>query len=137
MKRKFIIIPLCIAVVLCLLFFWLRSRNIRLFDDINVNAIDKIVIYHPGDTENTFSDPEGKKKVISLLQKMHLNKTFSNGKAGGLLLDIYYKNGDITCISLLSDTVAVDTDTYTCDRDYCDDFRKLCEELQYFRIFEL
>ena len=120
---------LCSIVVFILLFLWLRGRNVRLFDNITPDNIDKFIIYHPGDTENIFSDPEDKEKVISLLQEMHLNKTFSNGKAGGLSLDIYYKNGDRTCISLLSDTVAVDTDTYTCDRDYCDDFRKLCEEL--------
>ena len=129
MKKKIGIIMLCIIVVFILLFLWLRGRNVRLFDDMTSDDIEKIIIYHPGDTENTFSVPEDKEKVISLLQEIRLNKTLPHGKAGGLSLDIYYKNGDRTCISLLSDTVAVDTDTYTCDRDYCDDFRKLCEEL--------
>lgn len=130
MKKKLITILFCIIVVFVLLFLWLRGRNIRLFDDMTSDDIEKIIIYHPGDTENTFSDPEDKEKVISLLQKMRLNKTFSHGRDGGLMLDICYKNGDKTDITLFSDSIVTDTGTYTCDRDYCDDFRELCEGLQ-------
>ena len=129
MKKKIGIIMLCIIVVFILLFLWLRGRNVRLFDDMTSDDIEKIIIYHPGDTENTFSVPEDKEKVISLLQEIRLNKTLPHGKDGGLSIDIYYKNGNKTRIILFSDSAITDTGTYTCDRDYCDDFRKLCEKL--------
>ena len=130
MKKKLIIILLCAVVVFVLLFLWLRGRNVRLFDDMTSDDIEKIIIYHPGDAENIFSDPEDKEKVISLLQKMRLNKTSSRGSDGGLMFNICYENGDKTDITLFSDSIVTDTGTYTCDRDYCDDFYKLCEDLQ-------
>lgn len=130
MKRKWTAVLLCIIVIFVLLFLWLRGRNVRLFDDMTSDDIEKFIIYHPGDTENIFSDPEDKEEFISLLQKMRLNKTFSHGRDGGLMLDICYENGEIARITLFSDSVVTDTGTYTCDRDYCDDFYKLCENLQ-------
>lgn len=130
MKKKLIIILLCTITIFVLLFLWLRGRNVRLFDDVAADDIEKIIIYHPGDTENIFSTSAEKEKVLSLLREMRLNKTFPHGKAGGLMFDIYYENGEKTRIILFSDSMVTDAGTYTCNRDYCDDFSKLCGELQ-------
>lgn len=130
MKKKLIIILPCVIIVFVLLFLWLRGRNVRLFDDVAADDIEKVIIYHPGDTENVFSASAEKEKVLSLLQKMRLNKAFPHGKDGGLMFDLYYENGERKHITLFSDSLVTDTGTYTCDRDYCNDFYQLCNELQ-------
>lgn len=127
MKKKIVIIMLCIIVVLIFLFIWLRGAHP--FDDINSNDIEKIIIYHPGDNENVFSRPEDKDKVLSLLREIHLIRTLPNVGDGGLNIDLYFTDGERSRLTLSSDIIVIDGKVYHCDRDYCDDFRKLCEEL--------
>lgn len=130
MKKKFITILFCVVVVFVLLFLWLRGINVRLFDDITSDDIEKIIIYHPGDSENIFADPEDKEKVLGLLREMHLNRTLPNVGSGGLMMSIYYEDGAISSLTLFSNIIVVDNGVYSCDRDYCDDFRELCKGLQ-------
>ena len=129
MKKKLNLLLLAI-VIFVLLFLWLRGRNVRLFDDITSDDIEKIIIYHPGDSENIFADPEDKEKVLGLLREIHLNRTLPNVGSGGLMMSVYYEDGASSSLTLFSNIIVVDNDVYTCDRDYCDDFRKLCEGLQ-------
>lgn len=127
MKKRIGIFILCAVIIFVLLFIWLRGAHP--FDDISSDDIEKIIIYHPGDTENVFSRPEDKDKVLSLLKEMHLTRTLPDIRDGGLNIDLYFTDGDRTRLTLLSDIIIVDGKVYHCDRDYCNDFRKLCEEL--------
>ena len=127
MKKRRIAILLCIFVILIFLFIWLR--NAHPFDDISSDDIAEIIIYHPGDTENVFSRPEDKDKVLSLLKEMHLTRTLPDLGDGGLNIDLYFTDGERSRLTLSSDIIVIDGKVYHCDGDYCDDFRKLCEEL--------
>lgn len=64
------------------------------------------------------------------VKKQKINKKqdkFMNNKYGFTFqIDIYHENEN--GITITSEYIVVDDKYYKCDRDYCDDFRKLYEE---------
>lgn len=126
MKRKVLAIALCIVVVLLLFFACDEWRKTTLLEDVDSTMISKVTLCNFGITT---TEPEYIKKVVDILQSMKLKKTIPVDRDGSFDVDIYYQNGDVSRFVLRTDCVTVEGKTYKCDRDYCEDLRKIGKEL--------
>lgn len=130
MKKKVCMILVSVIVVLCVLLIVFKGNVTKPFDDVEVGNLDKVIIYYPGDQETEVTEPDRLEKIVQLLQAMKLRRTLARDKDGyGIAMDIYDSAGVKQRIIISSTDVTIDSKCYTCDRDYCEDFRKLCEEL--------
>lgn len=130
MKKKIGMILMLAIVVLCVFLIVFKGKGTKPFDDVDVGNLDKAIIYYPGDQETEVTESDNLEKIVQLLQAMKLRRTLACGGDGyGIAMDIYYSDGGKQTITISSTDVRTDSKCYTCDRNYCDDFRKLCEEL--------
>lgn len=131
MKKKVVVSIICIAVLLVLFTIWSKGRNVRILEDLDITILSKVVMHHPGDNITTVTKQEDIERFVKILQSMHLNKTFPNGRDGiPFIIDLYYKNGNKSDYGIASDYIIADDGSYyKTDRDYCDDFYKLYDEL--------
>lgn len=126
MKKKIWIVLVLAAAALCIFLVTFKGRP---FKDVDAGDLDKVVFYYPGDRETEVTEPEDLEKVVQLLQAMKLRRTHSRDIEGsGIMMDIYYSDGGIQKMSFTTNYVVSDK-WYACDQDYCEDFRRLCEEL--------
>lgn len=132
MKKKIIVGISCIVIVLVALLVWTAGKNTKLLQDIDVKELSKIEIYYPGDNLTVVTGEENMRKVVELFHSLHVRKTFSDNNDGFVFSIQIYDNNDerIDIITIRSDRIVTNDGYYKCDRDYCDDFRKLYEELQ-------
>ena len=130
MKKKVVVSIICIAVLLVLFTIWSKGRNVRILEDLDITTLSKIVIFLGG-SDITIAEQQDMKKVVDVVQSMRLNKTFPNGRDGiPFIIDLYYKNGNKSDYGIASDYIIADDGSYyKTDRDYCDDFYKLYDEL--------
>ena len=130
MKKKVVVSIICIAVLLVLFTIWSKGRNVRILEDLDITTLSKIVIFLGG-SDITIAEQQDMKKVVDVVQSMRLNKTFPNGRDGiPFIINLYYKDGSKSDYGIASDYIIADDGSYyKTDRDYCDDFRKLYEEL--------
>ena len=127
MKKKTMIGMLSGAFFLVILILWLVFRTTGILKDVNISDISKIMIYNPDGI--TITEMDDIKSVVDILQSMKLRRTFFDDRDGGLVIDLYYKNGDTSWVTLYSDCVGADGDYYACDRDYCEDISELYKKL--------
>lgn len=127
MKKKLYIILALVAAALCIFLITFKGRP---YKDVDAGNLDKVVFYHPSNRETEATEPEDLEKVVQLLQTMKLRRILPRGIVGsGIRMDIYYSDGTIQSMSFTTDYVASDGKWYACAQDYCEDFRRLCEEL--------
>lgn len=112
----------CIIILSVVVIVWNRQKTVRLLEDTNIETISGVVLYLPG-RWITVTEQEDIKRVIDTLQSMKLKKRMPSGKAGGMPLDICYRNGEKIEFGFLSDEVTAENGCYRPDRDYCDDLR--------------
>lgn len=132
MKKKIIVGISCIVIVLVALLVWAAGKNTKLLQDIDVKELSKIEIYYPGDNLTVVTGEENMQKVLALFHSLRVRKTFSDNNDGFVFsIQLYDNNGErIDIISIRSNRIVTNDGYYTCAKDYCDDFRKLYEELQ-------
>lgn len=128
MKKKICMILVLVVAALCVLLVALKGKP---FDDVDAGELDEVIIYYPGDRETEVAEPDSLEKIVQLLQAMKLRRTLLARDMAGYMMamDIYDSDGRKQTITISAPYVTTDGKWYTCDRDYCDDFRKLCEEL--------
>lgn len=131
MKKRIIIGALCVIIFIVVLIVWITGGSTKILQNIDVRTLSKIEIYYPGDNLTVVTGEEDIRKVVALLHSMHVKKTFADDVDGyAFSIQIYDRNGERSDVIIRSDRIITDDGYYKCDRDYCDDFRKLYEELQ-------
>ena len=132
MKKRIVIGTSCILIVLAALLVWKAGRNTKLLKDIDVKELSKIEMYYPGDNLTVVTGEENMRKVVALFHSLRVRKTFSDNDDGFVFsIQIYDKDGEkIDIITIRSNRIVTNDGYYKCAKDYCDDFRKLYEELQ-------
>lgn len=132
MKKKIMIGISCIVIFVAAFIVWTAGKSTGILQDLDAGTVGRVEIYYPGDNLTLVTGEEEIKKVFALFHSMHVRKIFSDDVDGfAFSIQIYNKNGErMDSITIRSDGVATDDGYYRCDRDYCDDFRKLYEELQ-------
>ena len=129
MKKKVVVSIICIAVLLVLFTIWSKGRNVRILEDLDITTLSKIVIFLGG-SDITIAEQQDMKKVVDVVQSMRLNKAFPNDNAGApFVIELYGQSGNKNRIAIQSNHIVVDGSCYKPDRDYCDDFYKLYDEL--------
>lgn len=136
MKKRIIIGTSCVVIFLVMFVVWIVGRSAKILQDIDVRTLSKIEIYYPGDNLTVVTAEEDMQKVIALFHSLRVRKTFADNNDGFVFsIQIYDKNGErIDIVTIRSDRIVTNDRYYKCDRDYCDDFRKLYEELNGAQI---
>lgn len=136
MKKRIIIGTSCFVIFLVMFIVWIVGRRAKILQDIDVSTLSKIEIYYPGDNLTVVTAEEDMQKVITLFHSLRVRKTFADNDDGFVFsIQIYDKNGErIDIVTIRSDRIVTNDGYYKCDRDYCDDFRKLYEELNGAQI---
>ena len=136
MKKRIIIGTSCVVIFLVMFVVWIVGRSAKILQDIDVRTLSKIEIYYPGDNLTVVTAEEDMQKVIALFHSLRVRKTFADNDDGFVFsIQIYDKNGErIDIVTIRSDRIVTNDRYYKCDRDYCDDFRKLYEELNGAQI---
>lgn len=130
MKKKFIIIALCIVAFITLCVIWNKSRTVKLLEDADVNEIEKIVIYYASG-DMIITEQEDIKEAVEIYQSMQLKKSRPIEKDGFVFrIEICYQNGNISDGVITSSYITFDDKFYKCARDYCEDFRELYDSLK-------
>lgn len=126
MKEKIVISIVCGAVVLGLFVVWKTGKTADIFETLDSSELSRISV-DTGGQENTFTKQEDMDKVVNVLRSMRLDKTPPISRDGGLIIELYSKNGDVEKICLSSDHIVTDSGYYICDRDYCKVLVRICE----------
>ena len=127
MKKRIIIGTSCVVIFLVVFIVWIAGRKVKILQDIDVRTLSKIEIYYPGDNLTVVKEEEDMQKVIALFHSLRVRKTFADNDDGFVFsIQIYDKNEErIDIITIRSERIVTNDGYYKCDRDYCDDFRKL------------
>lgn len=127
MNKKIIVLG---SIVLFVLFFiWFTGKDVDIMKNVDVTKIEKVVIFN-NVKELTITKSEEISSIVDVLKSMKLDKTFSNDKDGfAFTIEIYYQAGNVSEIIITSEDIIVDGDYYNCDRNYCDDFSTVYNEL--------
>ncbi len=126
MKEKIVISIVCGAVVLGLFVVWKTGKTADIFETLDSSELSRISV-DTGGQENTFTKQEDMDKIVNVLRSMRLDKTPPISRDGGLIIELYSKNGDVEKICLSSDHIVTDSGYYICDRDYCKVLVRICE----------
>lgn len=127
MNKKIIALGIIVLLVLC--FIWFKGKDVDIMKNIDVTTIEKVVIFN-NVKELTITKSEDISSIVDVLKSMKLDKTFSNDRDGfAFTIDIYYQAGNVSEITITSEDIIVDGNYYNCDRNYCDDFRTVYNEL--------
>ena len=125
-KVRSIIMLLFILVIL----FIVWRRDISIMDDVQANEISKITMYDSS-THIEVTDKEDISKIVNLIQSMELNHAIPKGKEGyAFSINICYKNGEESIITVRSTDIVVDGTYYESSNDYCGDFQQLYNEFE-------
>lgn len=129
MKKKlnFIILAIVALVVFCIML--LQGKEKPLCSHFDIGTVQKVVIYYPGDN-TTIVEQKDMTPLIELLMSMKGKKTSSSNKDGyACVIELYHEQGEVNRITLTSEYYAVDGKYYKSDIDYCEDFRKVYEQI--------
>ena len=129
MKKYMSLICIVVVIALCISFFVWRNRVIHVAEIIDFNMITKVEIWS-GDNCVTLTEDGDIKKLTDILDSMKLKKRFQQESDGFVFsINIYKENNEQNDLTLFRD-IRIDGQYYRCDRDYCDDMRKLYESFQ-------
>lgn len=111
----------CLGIVICVVWYCAKVANI--LKDIDVTTIVKIEIWS-NDTPTVLENKEDINEVMDTLQSTSLKKSSGELKAGGLMVDIYLKDGEEISITVLSDAIYMEDNVYKSDIDCTKTLRK-------------
>lgn len=140
--KKLVILIVSIIIIAFVIILNVTSRDTSVFfaKDMNINNIEKVVMYLVGE-KRTVAKQEDIKKVMDYLQTIKIGeKNDSFDKAGVLgTITLYLKNGEEKELALVGEPyVALEWEGYqgvyyaesaTQKQDIYDAYRKLFEEL--------
>ncbi len=129
MKKYMSLICIVVVIALCISFFVWRNSIIHVAEIIDFNMITKVEIWS-GDNCVTLTEDGDIKKFTDILDSMKLKKRFQQESDGFVFsINIYKENNEQNDLTLFRD-IRIDRQYYRCDRDYCDDVRKLYDSFQ-------
>ncbi len=129
MKKKLIFTILAIAALVVFCIVILHGKEKPLCSHFDIGTIQKVVIYYPGDN-TTLVEQKDMTPLIELLMSMKGKKTSSSNKDGYVcVIELYHEWEEVNRITLASEYYVVNGKYYKSDIDYCEDFRKVYEQL--------
>ncbi len=128
--KKILVLCICIAILAIIIVFSGKGKYAKVLQNLNVDDLDKIVIYN-ADESVTLDQKDDVQKMVDILTSMQLRKTSPNTKDGfAFSIELYDHNGEETTIVVASSDVTVGDQNYKCKDDYCEQIRNLYEQYQ-------
>lgn len=125
MKKIFV---LCICITILAIIFVLSGKEANVLPNLNVDDLDKIVIYN-SDESVVLNQKDDIQKLVDILTSMQLKKTSANTKDGyAFLIELYDRNGKKNTITVASSNIVVEGKNYKCGEDYCGQIRNVYEQ---------
>lgn len=125
--KKIFILCICIVILAIIFVFSGKGGYTKALQNLNVDDLDKIVIYN-ADESVTLDQKDDMQKMVDILTSMQLRKTSPNTKDGfAFSIELYDRNGEETTIVVASSDVTVGDQNYKCKEDYCEQIRNLYE----------
>ena len=126
--KKIFVLCICIAVLAIVFVFSGKGKYTKVLQDLNVDDLDKIVIYN-ADVSVTLDQKDDMQKMVDILTSMQLRETSPNTKDGfAFSIELYDHNGEETTIVVASSDVTVGDQNYKCKKDYCEQIRSVYEQ---------
>ena len=128
--KKIFVLCICIAVLAIVFVFSGKGKYTKVLQDLNVDDLDKIVIYN-ADVSVTLDQKDDMQKMVDILTSMQLRETSPNTKDGfAFSIELYDHNGEETTIVVASLDITIGGKNYKCKYDYCEQIRNLYEQYQ-------
>ena len=128
--KKIFVLCICIAVLAIVFVFSGKGKYTKVLQDLNVDDLDKIVIYN-ADVSVTLDQKDDMQKMVDILTSMQLRETSPNTKDGfAFLIELYDHNGEETTIVVAYLDITIGGKNYNCKEDYCEQIRNLYEHYQ-------
>ena len=128
--KKIFVLCICIAVLAIVFVFSGKGKYTKVLQDLNVDDLDKIVIYN-ADVSVTLDQKDDMQKMVDILTSMQLRETSPNTKDGfAFSIELYDHNGEETTIVVASLDITSGGKNYKCKDDYCEQIRNLYEQYQ-------
>ena len=128
--KKIFVLCICIAVLAIVFVFSGKGKYTKVLQDLNVDDLDKIVIYN-ADVSVTLDQKDDMQKMVDILTSMQLRETSPNTKDGfAFSIELYDHNGEETTIVVASLDITIGGKNYQCKDDYCEQIRNLYEQYQ-------
>ena len=128
--KKILVLCICIAILAIIFVFSGKGKYTKVLQDLNVDDLDKIVIYN-ADERVTLDQKDDMQKMIDILTSMQLRETSPNTKDGFVFsIELYDHNGEETTIVVASLDITIGGKNYKCKDDYCEQIRNLYEQYQ-------
>lgn len=129
-KGRIICSAIAVFILIALCLIWNKARYKNVMEDINLSTVDKVIIYNPAENIS-ITQQEDICNILQVLQSMNLKKSFPVSKDGyAFLIEIYHVDGKVTSIVMTSEYLVINDIFYKCERDYCEDVRKLYDEFR-------
>ena len=128
--KKIFVLCICIAVLAIVFVFSGKGKYTKVLQDLNVDDLDKIVIYN-ADVSVTLDQKDDMQKMVDILTSMQLRETSPNTKDGfAFSIELYDHNGEETTIVVASLDITIGGKNYKCKDYYCEQIRNLYEQYQ-------
>ena len=126
--KKIFVLCICIAVLAIVFVFSGKGKYTKVLQDLNVDDLDKIVIYN-ADVSVTLDQKDDMQKMVDILTSMQLRETSPNTKDGfAFSIELYDHNGEETTIVVASLDITIGGKNYKCKDDYSEQIRFLYEQ---------
>ena len=128
--KKIFVLCICIAVLAIVFVFSGKGKYTKVLQDLNVDDLDKIVIYN-ADVSVTLDQKDDMQNMVDILTSMQLRETSPNTKDGfAFSIELYDHNGEETTIVVASLDITIGGKNYKRKDDYCEQIRNLYEQYQ-------
>ena len=128
--KKIFVLCICISVLAIVFVFSGKGKYTKVLQDLNVDDLDKIVIYN-ADVSVTLDQKDDMQKMVDILTSMQLWETSPNTKDGfAFSIELYDHNGEETTIVVASLDITIGGKNYKCKDDCCEQIRNLYEQYQ-------
>ena len=112
--KKIFVLCICIAVLAIAFVFSGKGKYTKVLQDLNVDDLDKIVIYN-ADVSVTLDQKDDMQKMVDILTSMQLRETSPNTKDGFVFsIELYDHNGEETTIVVASLDITIGGKNYKC-----------------------
>ena len=126
--KKIFVLCICIAVLAIVFVFSGKGKYTKVLQDLNVDDLDKIVIYN-SDESVTLNQKDDIQKLVAILASMQLRKTSATTSDGyAFLIELYDHNEEKITITVASSNITVEGKNYKCQEDYCEQIRNVYEQ---------
>ena len=126
--KKIFVLCVVIAILAIIFVFSGKGHYTKALQNLNVDDLDKIVIYNT-DESVTLDQKDDMQKMVDILTSMQLQETSPNTKDGfAFSIELYDRNGEETDIVVASSDVTVGDQNYKCKEDYCEQIRNVYEQ---------